>query len=208
MKNTITLNLALTVVLAAAGSGSAQPMPTNKYPTTAPVVSKVVVEETYYFARRDYQPPVPVVNIGQTASYDTPEATVIASISAMRTKNFAWFRTLWDKASQQTMEQTDKQLGQTPEFWQNAWVKGFKDRPVVELTSRIDSGKYVIVAYRLVGADPTVKTLELQTTLKKQGDRWYLTQEAAADPVLAGWRQPETRQQRVARELTTEQVSQ
>jgi hypothetical protein len=178
------------------------------YPTTPPVVGKVIVESTYYFARRDYQPPVQLPNVGTTASFDTPEATAIASISAMRRRDFEAFRSMWDEASRQTMEAKDRETGQTRDTWIKAWDRIFANNGRPELVSRIDSGDYVIVAYRIVSADPTAKPFELQAIMKLQGKRWFLTQEMTADPVLRGWRKPDNRLQDVGRQLAVDDLAQ
>jgi hypothetical protein len=180
---------------------------TSRYPTTPPVVSKVVVESTYYFARRDYQPPVPVPNVGTTTSFDTPEGAAIASISAMKARDFDRFRSMWDEPSRKMMEAKDLELGQTPETWTEAWERVLTNR-TAELVSRIDSGDYTIIAYRLVSPDSTVKPIEMQAVLKAKGKRWFLTQDMSADPVFSGWRKPEERVQRVGRQLATDDVAQ
>lgn len=177
------------------------------YPTTPAVIGKVLVESTYYFARRDYQPPVQVPNVSTTASFDTPEATTIASISAMGRKDFEAFRSMWDESSRQLMEAKDRELGHTRETWTAAWDRLFANGARTELVSRIDSGDYVIIAYRIVDPDPAVKPFEMQAVLKAQGRRWFMTQEMSADPVFSAWRRPEEKVQRVGRQLGTDDVA-
>src|SRR5215213_5310101 len=104
-KNLITA-FALTAIVAA--GARAQTLSKTEFPTTEPTVQKVIVENVYYFARRQYQPAVPVQYVSANATYTTPEATAIAAISAMKTKNFSWFRSLWDKSAQQMMAERDK----------------------------------------------------------------------------------------------------
>lgn len=194
---------ALALAAFTAAGASAQTLSKTEFPMTEPAVKKVVVESVYYFAQRQYAPALPVQYVSTNATYDTPEATTIAAISAMKSKNFAWFRSLWDKGSQQMMADRDKQAGHTPEFWQAAWEKSLGGRDA-QLTDRIDSGDYVIIAYRFVSPDPSVKPIELATVLKKQNDRWVLTQDLAADPVLLKWRTPDERLQQIARKLMPE----
>lgn len=195
--------LAALLALPVAGQTSSSP-----YPTTASVVGKVTVETTYYFARRDYQPPVPVPNVSATASFDTPEAAVMASISAMTRKDFEAFRSMWDESSRRMMEAKDRELGQTRETWVAAWDRIFTRGARTELVSRIDSGDYVIVVYRVVDADPNEKPVEMQAVLKLQGKRWVMTQELSGDPVFSGWRKPDLKVQRVGRQLGTDDVAQ
>lgn len=203
MKSTNLLIAALLVLPVFADAQTA----TSRYPTTAPIVSKVVVESTYYFVRRDYQPPIPVANLGTTAGFDTPEGTAIASISAMKARDFDRFRSLWDEPSRKIMEAKDLELGQSREAWTEGWKRVFTNR-TVELVSRIDSGDYTIIAYRLLSPDPAVKPIEMQAVLKAVGKRWFLTQDMSTDPVLSGWRKPEERVQRVGRQLATDDLAQ
>lgn len=200
-KNLITA-LALTA-LAATGAG-AQTASVSELPLSAPTVQKVIVENVYYFAHRKYEPAVPVVYVGADATYGTPEAATIAAISAMKTKNVSWFRSMWDKPSQQMMADRDKQFNQTPEFWQNAWEKVFAGNRRAVLTDRIDSGDYVIISYSLLAPEPDAKPIELSAILKHQGGRWMLTQDLASDPVLLNWRTPNERMQRIVRNLMPE----
>jgi hypothetical protein len=193
--------LALPVAAIAQTSGS-------PYPTTPSVVGKVIVESTYYFARRDYQPPALVTNVSTTASFDTPEGATIASIAAMKRKDFDAFRSMWDEPSRQLMEAKDRELGQTREAWTAAWDRLFANGAKTELVSRVDSGDYVIIAYRISDPDPAAKPLEMQAVLKAQGKRWVLTQEMSADPVLSAWRKPDEKVQRVGRQLGTDDVAQ
>jgi hypothetical protein len=205
--NTKSMHIVFAALLALPVSAIAQTSG-SPYPTTPSVVGKVIVESTYYFARRDYQPPVPVPTVSTTASFDTPEASTIASISAMKRKDFDAFRSMWDESSRRLMEAKDRELGQTRETWIATWERLFANGARTELVSRVDSGEYVIVAYRIADPDPAVKPFEMQAVLKAQGKRWFLTQEMSADPVFSAWRRPEEKVQRVGRQLGTDDVAQ
>jgi hypothetical protein len=179
--------------------------PAPIFPTTAPTLSKVVVENEYQFNARQYSPPVEVQAVRRDgARYDTPESAAIAGISAMAAGDFDWFRSTWDEASRAQMEARDRQMKQDPAFWVKAWKGAFADRRI-ELTARIDTGEYVLIAYRLVPRNPASAApngnapVELVVALKSDAGNWMATQELAADPVLAHWKTPDVKSRRLIR---------
>jgi hypothetical protein len=179
--------------------------PAPVFPTTAPTLSKVVVENEYQFSARQYSPPVEVQVVRRdSASYDAPESAAIAGISAMAAGDFDWFRSTWDEASRAVLETRDRQMKQDPAFWVKTWKGAFTDRRI-ELTARIDTGEYVLIAYRLVprNAAPAAPNgnapVELVVVLKSDNGKWMATQELAADPVLAYWKTPDVKPRRVIR---------
>jgi hypothetical protein len=182
---------------------SAPPPPI--FPTAPPGLNKIVVEDEYQFLVRQYNPSVDVKRVRRdAASYDSPEAAAIAGISAMGSGDVDWYRSTWDDASRAVLEQRDKEMKQDREFWVKAWEKAFTGRRV-ELTARIETGAYVMIAYRLV-PDGAVAVpakagdaVDLVVALKLQNGKWMATQELASDPVLAYWKTPDVRPKRVVR---------
>lgn len=179
--------------------------PAPIFPTTAPTLSKVVVENEYQFSSRQYSPPVNVQVVRRdTATYDAPESAAIAGISAMAAGDFDWFRSTWDEASRTALETRDRQMKQDPAFWVKTWRGAFADRRI-ELTARIDTGEYVLIAYRLVprnaasAAPNGTAPVELLVALKSDNGKWMATQELAADPVLVYWKTPDVKARRVIR---------
>ena len=183
--------IALPIVAALAQS------PASVFPTAPGVLSKIVAEDEYQFLVREYKPAIEVKPVRrEDASYDTPEMAAIAGISAMVARDFDWFRSTWDKPSQTILAERDAQMKQDASFWIATWERGFANRRI-ELTARIETGVYVLIAYRLVAE--TEKPIELTIVLKSTGGRWLATQELSQDPVLAYWRTPEVRPKRVVR---------
>jgi hypothetical protein len=172
------------------------------FPTAAPVVKKIVVEEEYGFALRRYDPPVDVTAVDRSAAKDdTPEATTIAILSAMSRGDVAWFRSLWDPESARILAADDKKHGRDDTSWTAAWAGLLRDRRIV-LTNRIESGDYVLIAYDLIPLQPNHKpeeVIHLETPLKLQNGRWLATQELSSDPVLLYWKTPDVRPRRFVR---------
>jgi len=203
-KHFLIVAFALSLPCAAARAQIKTPPPPI-FPTAAPALHAIVVENEYQFLVRQYAPAVEVNLVGRDhASYGTPESAAIAGISAMASGDFEWFRSTWDEASRRILEERDTQLKQDRSFWTKAWERAFTDRRV-ELTARIETGDYVLIVYRLAprsGTTATAKsadTMELIVPLKSVNGKWMATQELAADPVLAHWKTPEIRPRRVIR---------
>lgn len=169
------------------------------FPATAPETQRIVVEDSYFFQVRTFTPAVKVKYITRAAaSYRTPEDAAIARISALVATDFAWFRSGWTEQAQAVLEAQDKLTGQTPTFWVNLWQRIFANRQI-ELTHRIETGEYVLIAYRIIGAGEGGKDVEMIDALKKDKDRWLGTQEISGDPVLSYWRTPEKPIKRIVR---------
>ena len=203
MKSKTLLPLAFALVLNAATSVQAQ-TPTTESPfrTAAPIVKKIVVEEEYGFAVRRYDPPIDFEAVDRNAATnDTPEATTIAILSAMRRGDVPWFRSLWDAESARVLAADDQTHNRTDASWTAAWERLLRERRIV-LTNRIESGDYVLVAYDLIPLQANHKpeeVIHLETPLKLQNGRWLATQELSSDPVLLYWKTPDVRQRRFVR---------
>jgi hypothetical protein len=169
------------------------------YLTATPKLERIVVEQSYYFTRAEYRPPVQVSSVARVASSAaTPEDSVVALISSMRAGDFEWFRSLWTPESRKMMEDRDKKLGRGPGFWVDKWREVVQGKQAI-LTHRIRTGEYVLIAYKLVAAPPSgaqpPKEEEAFTStaaLRKVDGKWSLTQELASDPVASYWPNPET----------------
>ena len=130
-----------------------------------------------------------------------PEQATIALISAMASQDFDWFRSVWDPAGIKAMEERDKEVNHDPSFWKQTWARVLENKRV-ELTTRIETGDYVLIAYRLVAVDasqPATDAMEFTTPLRRNNGRWFATQELAEDPVLTYWKTPDVRPRRTMR---------
>jgi hypothetical protein len=174
----------------------------SAFATGDPIEQKVIAEDQYYFTVKQYTQPVPVsLTTRERAAYDTPEQATMALISAMASQDFDWFRSVWDPAGIKALEERDKKANHDPSFWKHTWARAFANKRV-ELTTRIETGDYVIIAYRVIAIDVSqpADAMELTTPLKRENGRWFATQELAEDPVLAYWKTPNVRPRRTMRE--------
>ena len=199
MRTSILVITCLVSLYSGAGLAQSKVHPPG-FEMTRPVLNKVVVENEYQFLVREYTPPVQVKVVRrEDASYASPEMSAIAGISAMVGRDFGWFRSTWDQASQTAMAERDAQMNQDAAFWIRSWERTFANRHV-ELTTRIETGDYVLIAYRVVSE--TEKPVELVAAFKSVNGSWLATQELSQDPVLLYWKTPDVRPRRVVRQAS------
>ena len=165
------------------------------FPTTSPEFKSVVEERVYFFTVRTYDPPVAVTPLAtrSEASFDNPENSAITHLSAMVAGDYDWWLSTWSKTSHKMMTERDKKAGRSPDFWKEAWRKVFSNR-TIELTQRVETGDYVIIAFKLISkSNPKSKEIQSELVLKKFNQKWLGTQDLNSDPVLLGWKHPERR---------------
>lgn len=191
---------ALLLALLASVSVPVSAQDESKYPTGPGRVEKVVEEMAYFYNLKAYQPAVPVRPVvREQAAYDTPEDAAIATISAMVAGDYDWFLATWTPDARRAFEQRNTDLRRGADFWTAAWQTAFGGDKSVELTHRVETGAYVLIAYTIV--DPAVPQIAadedtgvrrpfLTAVLVEQEGRWLSTQDLAADPVLMFWDRP------------------
>src|SRR5215216_4317854 len=174
--------------------------PGTDFKTKEPRQKELVIEYVYSFREFEYDPPIQLKPFKSSteASNASPEAAVMSHFSAMYAKDYQWFQSTWSKESQKLNEEHDKKQDRTPEFWLNLWDKVLSAKRV-ELTHRIESGKYVLIRYRLVPISGGPATFEDLLALTIENGRWILTQELASDPLLRYWNAKELRIRRSIR---------
>lgn len=196
--------LALTLMAAGAGAQRATELPQPIFSTSAPRIENVVEELMYFYRHMRYEPAVVVAPVAKAgASYDSPEAAVIARISAMIAGDVAWWRDTWTADARQMMEARDRQLGRGADHWPARWHEVLEGARV-ELTDRIETGQYVLIAYRVVppgGQTADAPPLVSIAVLEQVGGRWLGTQALAEDPVLHYWNRPGFRVKKMVREI-------
>ena len=106
----------------------AETLPKPIFKTSQPERKKVIEEGVYYFKVMEYVPPVKIELIKKQskAKYNNPENAVISFLSAMFAKDFLWWRNSWSEDSQKEMQERDKALKRSPDFWTKAWEKSIK----------------------------------------------------------------------------------
>jgi hypothetical protein len=174
--------------------------PRAEFKTKEPRQKELVIEYVYSFREVEFDPPIQIKPFKSSteASYDSPEAAVMSHFSAMYAKDYQWFQRTWSKESQKLNEEDDRKKERTSEFWLNLWDKVLSGKRV-ELTHRIESGKYVLINYRLIPISGGPATFEDLLALTTENGRWVLTQELASDPLLRYWNTKELKIRRTIR---------
>ena len=201
MKNSHNIVMIVLVLLLAmaANTLSAQSLK-PKFKVSSEVTKQLIVETIYTYRVMKYEQPVTInlLTKEDQSSYSTPEDAVAAHFSAMYAGNHDWFMNSWTKDSQIKMRERDISLRRTPEFWLDTWKKILPVK-TVQLVTRIESGSYVFIEYQLVSRETNQPTFHDTLALKDEDGKWRITQELAADPVLAAWNAPVPRIQQVGR---------
>ena len=202
-------SMALLVGWALVGIGPAQAqtgsLPKPAFAVSAPKVDKVVEVRQFFYRTMAYEPMVRVRPVAKAdAGYDTPEAAAISSISAMLAGDLTWFRSTWDDAARALMENNDRDAGRSADYWPNLWRERLSDKQM-HLTHRIETGTYVLIAYRASPVDATntdpAQSFDLITVLHEVDGRWVATQELMEDPVLHYWDKPGYQVEKMGRNI-------
>lgn len=156
--------------------------------TGAPVKKTLIVETVYPYTVFEYNPPLdlPMLRSDENADLTHPEKLLKAYFSYLRSGNYEGYISLWTESSKRLMEDADKRANRTKETWRALWAGAFQSRNV-QVTHWVTYGRYVLLQYRVVTANPSPSD-EATAVLVKMGSEWRLTQELKADPVVANWR--------------------
>jgi hypothetical protein len=156
----------------------------------------LIVETAYPYKLSKYAPPMTIAFVREKAaiSYETPEDALISFFSSMNAKDFQWNSETWTDTSLRGMEARDLATKTSPDDWVAGWEKSYVGRQI-ELVSRIEYAKYVLIEYRMLPRSPNEKVFEDTLALTQENGRWKLTQELAADPMLTYWKTPNNRVQ-------------
>jgi len=155
-----------------------------------PSFKALTIETIAPYTVYQYTPPylIKMIESAAAARYSTPEETLIAFFSSMTKGDVVWNNEMWTIESLSLMKQRDKAEGKTDETWRKQWLDSFP-YVNVRLLNRIEYASYVLIEYEVIKkADAKSKTDTL--ALIKRGDRWFVTQELASDPILLHWKFP------------------
>ena len=156
-------------------------------------IKQLIVETLYLFKVQEYKRPLKLRSIKKgEASYKTPEEALEAHFSSLYAGDFTWNGQTWTVDSLKELTANDVRTNKTPDYWVSRWKKEFANN-FVQLTHRLEYGKYVLIAYEIRLQSRDVKVLEDTLALTKENGYWKLTQAIAQDPVLAHWKNPEKR---------------
>ena len=158
----------------------------------------LTVETVYPFAVTPYSRPNAITPNFLISLRTIPEDTVVQLFSSMIKGDWDWNSSLWTRESLALMREKDSIRGLAPQHWLGVWAR--RRLWTYELVSRIEYGKYVLIAY--AAYDETKKSVESDTlVLTKVEEQWFLTQELLDDPVVDNWDAPNRRVRRAPNSL-------
>jgi hypothetical protein len=172
-------------MLAYAQSSDMQLSGAKRYKTLA-------VETVYPYSIESYQSSPPLVLSGVSHTQATPEITMVEMFASMRGGDWTWNSSLWSPESLKEMDTRDRAAGKKPSDWIKLWQQ--EANRTYHLLNRIEYGKYVLIEYEAKEASGK-KAIQDTMALEKIGEKWYLTQALAADPILMHWNNPAGRTQ-------------
>ena len=152
----------------------------GRFPATAPVQDRFVVEYVYNFWKQTYRPAVAFKPVAKAdASLATPEDCFVHQWSAMAAQDFEWWMSGWDESSREMMDARNKKMDRSPEFWEERWGMAMKDHRIL-LVERVDTGSYAMLIYKMQNklGETTMHSMHV---CKQVGLKWYATQELAED---------------------------
>jgi hypothetical protein len=156
------------------------------YSATQPQEKAISMIDHYRYREVKYEPPIVVQAISrERQSYRTPEEAMISRMSAMMTSDFDWWMSTWDQDARKQTIDNQKAEGRTKEFWVQWWQEMFSTIRVV-LVRRIETGKYVVLTYRLMtpeGQDAG-NEMEFPTIFHDVEGKWLATLDLSEDSLV------------------------
>lgn len=170
----------------------------SNYKLGKPETRSLVVENYYMFTVQTYEerPKITPIVSESKASYSTPEDTLVAHHSAMVARDYEWFIKTWAPQARDELNTRNMVEKRDRSYWISVWERVITGRDL-RLLNRINYGAYVLVQYEL-SAKEGVPAFRDTLAFKKEGDRWLLSQDLAADPVLSAWNVPGSRIKSIA----------
>lgn len=166
-------------------------------------IDKVTLLSTYYFAIRNYTPPlrVSLKSPEEKMARDTPEGAALAHYKFMLTGNFESWLSNWDESSRVAIIERNRKKNRDAEFWRKAWRKVVSGYSEFLLTRRVDTKGFVIIEFRGVSEDKKKDDLVLNVALRSdEAGIWRPTNSFASDPVFLYWSNPAIVVERMVRE--------
>lgn len=164
----------------------------NSFKYTQPEFKEFVIEYSYPYTVSSYldSQSIPLLKDRSQANNNTPEDALISFVSAMANKDYEWFLSTWTEKDRTRIIAEDKENGWDEEFFFKIWDKTLSGKSL-KLLNRIERKPYIYIGYQLYGDkqgdDNQVRTL----AFVHENNVWRVTNEAACDPILAGWKNPD-----------------
>lgn len=158
-------------------------LPKPPFPSTERVQRAFTVAYVYDYAYSAYTPTVTLpIQPVLAAKRDTPEAAVLALLSAMRTGNFDAFVDCWDDADKPILLALKKQPAELQQLL-NGWKTIFGGNRPVELLDRVELIGYVLL-------DVRAGTAQLPSVFKLENGQWRMTNDLgrSGDLFLGNWK--------------------
>ncbi len=104
------------------------------------------------------------------------------------------------------MQESDRAANRTPSFWTQKWGEYLQGK-TAELITRVETGPYVIIEYRVVPGSPGSSStggFTEKIALKAEKGKWAATQELSSDPVFLNWKNPQQKLHFLVRDAPSE----
>jgi len=155
--------------------GPAWPKPS--FPSSDREKKQFTVEYVYRYVQSDYTPAVDIATVTKSqAQTDTPEHTLVALISALKTLDYDWWLSLWDTKSQELFRDEAKTKKQDAAYWKPIWQANFVGKPVT-LYSRLETVFDITLEFRVGAQQPGHPSNLFPVVLRFDGGHWVLTRE-------------------------------
>ncbi len=151
--------------------------PKPSFPSSERAGKQFTVEYVYRYVQSDYTPAVVLPQVRHSeAESDTPEHTLIALLSAVKTLDYDWWLSLWDTKSQQLFRDEATAKKQDSAYWKAVWQKQYVGKPAT-LVSRIETVNDIMLEFRVGPLQPGAGTGLQPVIVKRENGRWVLTRE-------------------------------
>lgn len=153
----------------------------SDYSTKPAVRGEFVVEYKYNYVESKYDPPVAVdKTMLRKRDNASPESVMTNHFLSMMSGDYDSWIEGWDRSSREMILKDDEEKGITPSKWISGWKKLFEGRGL-ELLSRVESGEYILITYRVFNLGDNKEIYKAMLATKKFEEGWMVTQELARD---------------------------
>jgi hypothetical protein len=158
--------------------------PKPSFPSSDREKKQFTVEYVYRYVESEYTPAVEIPTVLKSqAQTDTPEHTLIALISAMKTLDYDWWLSLWDTKSQELFRDEAKTKKQDAAYWKPIWQAGLVGKPVT-LYSRLETPFDITLEFRIGAQQPNRPSTLFPAVFKYESGHWALTRELGESSFL------------------------
>ena len=135
------------------------------------------VEYVYRYVQSDFTPAVEIPTVRHSeAQTDTPEHTLVALISALKTLDYDWWLSLWDTKSQELFRDEAKTKKQDAAYWKPIWQSTFVGKPVT-LYSRLETVFDITLEFRIGAQQAGRPSTLFPAVFRFENGHWALTRE-------------------------------